>query len=101
MFYYAIPLSQKSKKYTNFWFCGQTYAHKSLPMGLKSSPFFAQLVSEKIFSNENLHRFAEAEGIVLGSELFPFTDVEAFRIIYIDDLLIHSSKELGLKVHLF
>ena len=101
MFYYGIKLSQDSKKYTNVWFNNQAYCHNALPMGLRSSPFYAQMVSEQIFSNDNLARFAETEGLILGSEAFPFTDVEQFRIVYIDDLLIHTLKELGLYVHLW
>ena len=69
-------------------------------MGLKSATCFAQMVSERIFSIENLKKYCEQEGLILGSKEFPFTDVEQFRIIYIDDLLIHTLKEFGLKAQL-
>ena len=36
----------------------------------------------------------------MGSKDFPFTDVSQFRIIYIDDLILHTLKEFGLKAHL-
>ena len=36
----------------------------------------------------------------MGSKDFSFTDVSQFRIIYIDDLLLHTLKEYGLKAHL-
>ena len=36
----------------------------------------------------------------MGSAEFPFKDVEEFCIIYIDDLLVHTLKELGLEAHL-
>ena len=69
-------------------------------MGLKSAPFYAQMFSEWIFSNENLKKYCEQKGLILGSKEFPFTDVEQFRIIYIDDLLLHTLKEFGLEAHL-
>ena len=69
-------------------------------MGLKSAPFYAQMVSEQIFSNENLKKYCEQKGLIMGSKDFPFTDVSQFRIIYIDDLILHTLKEFGLKAHL-
>ena len=54
MFFYGIKLAQESKKFTNFWYAGRSYRHSGHPMGLKSAPFYAQMVSERIFSNENL-----------------------------------------------
>ena len=98
MFYYGIKLAQDSKKYTNFWFNNKSFCHTCLPMGLKSSPFYVQMISEKIFSNDNLAKFCEIEGLELGSVDFPFKDVEEFRIVYIDDLLIHTLKILGLAI---
>ena len=78
MFYYGIKLAQESKKYTNFWYNNKSYCHSALPMGLKSSPFYAQMISERIFSNDNLKKFCELENLVLGSADFPFKDVEEF-----------------------
>ena len=69
-------------------------------MGLKSSPFYAQMASERIFSNENLKKYCEQKKMIMGSQDFPFTDVSQFRIIYIDDLLLHTLKELGISAHL-
>ena len=94
MFYYGIKLAQDSKKYTNFWFNNKSFCHSCL----KKSPFYAQIISEKIFSNDNLAKFCEIEGLELGSVDFPFKDVEEFRIVYIDDLLIHTLKILGLAI---
>ena len=84
MFFYAIKLSQASKGYTNFWFDGQVFAHTALPMGLKSSPFFAQEVVENIFSTENLTRVLESENLTLNSPAFPFSGFSA----YLPDLSI-------------
>ena len=70
------------------------------PYGVKISPFYAQMVSERIFYNENLKKFCELEVLEMGSAEFPFNDVEEFCIIYIDDLLVHTLKELGLEAHL-
>ena len=99
MFYYGIKLSQDSKKYNNGWFNGRSCCHNALPMDLRSSPFFAQLVSEQFSQTRTLLDLQKLRGSCWGSDAFPFTDVEQFRIVYIDDLLIHTLKELGLDVH--
>ena len=69
-------------------------------MGLKSSPFYAQSVSESFFSNKNLAKYCEQKNLIMGSKEFPFTDVSQFRIIYVDDLLLHTLKALGILAHL-
>ena len=99
-FFYGIKIAQESKQYCNFYYDGAVYTHSALPMGLKSSPFWAQSVSERIFSNKNLVKYCEQKNIIMGSAQFPFTNVSQFRIIYVDDLLLHTLKELGILAHL-
>ena len=97
---YGIKLAQEYKKICNFYYHGQTFTHSGLPMGLKSSPFYAQMASERIFSNENLKKYCEQKNLIMGFQDFPFTDVSQFRIIYKDDLLLHTLKELGISAHI-
>ena len=77
-FFYGIKLAQESKQYCNFYYDGAVYTHSCLPMGLKSSPFWAQSVSERIFSDENLIKYCEQKGITMASKEFPFTKVSQF-----------------------
>ena len=72
-----------------------------LVMGQKNACYIGQRATLVTYSNENLTAFLQEKGITLNSQQFPFEKVEAFLIVYLDDLVIWSSKKIqdSTKVH--
>ena len=70
-------------------------------MGQKKTCYIGQRAALVTYSNENLAAFLQEKGITLNSPQFPFEKVEDFLIVYLDDLVIWSSKKIqdSTKVH--
>ena len=73
-----------------------------LVMGQKNACYIGQRAALVTYSNINLAAFLAEKNITLKSEEFPFEKVEDFLLVYLDDLVIWSSKKIknSTKVHL-
>ena len=73
-----------------------------LVMGQKNACYIGQRAALVIYSNVNLAAFLIEKNITLNSTEFPFEKVEDFLLVYLDDLVIWSSKKIqnSTKVHL-
>ena len=73
-----------------------------LVMGQKNACYIGQRAALVIYSTVNLAAFLIEKNITLNSTEFPFEKVEDFLLVYLDDLVIWSSKKIqnSTKVHL-
>ena len=71
-------------------------------MGCKNAFYIAHKASLLTYSDKNLETFLEEKNIKKNSTQFPFSSVSEFLIIYLDDLVLWSSKKVenATKVHL-
>ena len=71
-------------------------------MGVSLSGFVGLQVTNITFSNENLGTFLQMKGMNKNSPDFPYSTIDQFMIIYADDLIIFSDKELenAEKIHM-
>ena len=60
--------------------------------------YIVQRAALVTYSNSNLAAFLAEKNITLKSKEFPFEKVEDFLLVYLDDLVIWSSKKI--KIHL-
>ena len=73
-----------------------------LVMGQKNACYIGQRAALLTYYDDNLVAFLKEKGIDKNSSLFPFETVSDFLLVYLDDLVIWSSKKIpnSMKVHL-
>ena len=73
-----------------------------LVMGKKNACYIGQRAALLTYSDDNLVAFLQEKGIDKNSTLFPFEKVSDLLLVYLDDLVIWSSKKIpnSTKVHL-
>ena len=73
-----------------------------LVMGKKNACYIGQRAALLTNSDDNLVAFLQEKGIDKNSTLFPFEKVSDLLLVYLDDLVIWSSKKIpnSTKVHL-
>ena len=100
--YWAIPLNYSSQFKTNFWYVKRIYKMNRLVMGQKNACYIGQRAALLTYYDDNLVAFLKEKGIDKNSSLFPFETVSDFLLVYLDDLVIWSSKKIpnSTKVHL-
>ena len=90
--YWSIPLKYADQFKSNFWFDGRLWKMNRLIMGARNACYTGQRAALLTYSQENLLTFLKEKGLELKSEIFPFTNVTEFVLVYIDDICIWSSK---------
>ena len=60
--FFAIPLEESWKKYTNFWFKGELLQCNSLPMGVSPAPYIGQKCIQATVSDDNFSAFLQHKG---------------------------------------
>ena len=93
--FYSLRLEEDSKKYTNFYWQNTVLFHERMPMGISSTPYWAQTAMDWTFRDEVLERFQKENKVKL-----PFKSYRQFCLWYLDDCLLFSpinqSKETNL-----
>ena len=100
--FWAVHLSYACQNVTNFFFNKEVYTFCKLPQGYAGSPFIAGSATNMTYSNKTMMAFLDSKGWKLNSVEWPFSSVNDFLILYVDDLIIKTPKgiENDIKIHL-
>ena len=83
--FFCVPVAHASRKFFNFWYKGVIYCHTRLPIGVSLSSYIGLQVTTITYSNDNLDSFLQMKGLTKNSTDFPYSTVQQFLIIYMDD----------------
>merc|ERR1711888_110541 len=92
--FWAIHVSQNSQHLTRFWWNHETYKFCRLPQGWLNSCFIAGKATQLAFGQEAMLAFLQHKNWDLDSKIWPWTHVDQILIVYIDDLLVMSPRNV-------